>query len=36
MVPVVGRKLGVGVGVLVQDIGFLLKILGWKLTDFRP
>jgi hypothetical protein len=36
MMPVVGRKFGVGMGVLVQDIGFLLKMLGWKLTDFRP
>jgi hypothetical protein len=31
-----GRKFGVGMGVLMQDNGFLLRMLGWQLTDFRP
>jgi hypothetical protein len=31
-----GREFGVGMGVLMQDSGFLLGMLGWQLTDFRP
>ncbi len=34
--PVMGRKFGVGMRVLMQDNGFLLEILGRQLTDFRP